>query len=43
MPSRLKVYCEIDLLASQINCQLKTFVSYKLDPDAFAVDAFTLP
>ena len=41
--SCLKVNCEIDLFASRINCQLKTFVSYKPDPETYAVDAFTLP
>ena len=40
--SCVKVNCEIDLFASRINCQLKTFVSYKPDPEAYAVDAFTL-
>lgn len=33
---------EIDLFASRNNSKCKTFVSWRRDPDAFAVDAFTL-
>lgn len=33
---------EIDLFASRINSKCKKFISWKCDPDAFAVDAFTL-
>ena len=31
---------EIDLMATRINTQLKKFVSFKNDPDAFFIDAF---
>lgn len=33
---------KIDLFASRLNAQVKTFVSWKPDPDAAYVDAFTL-
>ena len=33
---------EIDLFATRINTQLKTFVSYRPDPNSFAVNAFLL-
>lgn len=33
---------EIDLFASRTNAKCKTYVSWKQDPDAFTVDAFTL-
>ena len=33
---------EIDLFASRINYQVKPFVSYKPDPQAFAVNDFLL-
>lgn len=33
---------DIDLFASRINYQLKPFVSYRPDPEAYAVDAFQL-
>ena len=33
---------EIDLFASRINYQIKPFISYKPDPEAFAVNAFLL-
>ena len=33
---------EIDLFASRINTQFKKYVSYKPDPSALAIDAFTL-
>ena len=33
---------EIDLFASRLNCQVKRFVSWGPDPDAWAVDAFSI-
>lgn len=33
---------QIDLFASSLNAKCKTFVSWKRDPNAFKVDAFTL-
>ena len=33
---------EIDLFASRLNYQLKPFVSYRPDPEAYAIDAFQL-
>lgn len=33
---------DIDLFASRLNHQLKPFVSWKPDPEAYAVDAFTM-
>lgn len=33
---------QIDLFATRINTQLQTFVSYRPDPDCFAVNAFLL-
>ena len=33
----------IDLFASRLNYQVKPYVSWKRDPEAFAVDAFTIP
>lgn len=36
------ITCDIDLFASRINYQLEQYVSYKPDPGAYAVDAFTL-
>ena len=33
---------KIDLFASRLNNQLPTYVSYKPDPNAYAVDAFSL-
>jgi hypothetical protein len=35
-------HCKMDLFASRWNTQLPIFVSYKLDPDAVAVDAFQM-
>ena len=32
---------EIDLFASRLNCQMKSFISWHPDPKSFAVDAFT--
>ena len=32
---------EIDLLASRLNCQMKSFISWHPDPKSFAVAAFT--
>ena len=34
--------CTLDLFASKLNTQLDSYVSYRPDPGAFAVDAFTL-
>lgn len=34
--------CDIDLFASRVNAQLEKYVSWKADPSAFAVDAFSL-
>ena len=34
--------CDMDLFASRVNAQLDKYVSWKPDPGAFAVDAFTL-
>ena len=38
----LKFSPTIDLFASRLNHQLPTYVSYKPDPNAYAVDAFSL-
>ena len=38
----LNIKLDIDLLASRVNYQLKPFVSFWPDPEAFAVDSFTL-
>lgn len=38
----LKFAPEIDLFASRINAQFHKYVSYRPDPHAFAIDAFTL-
>ena len=32
----------IDLFASRLNFQLRPFVSWKPDPEAFAIDAFSI-
>lgn len=32
----------IDLFASRLNFQLRPFISWKPDPEAFAVDAFSI-
>ena len=34
--------CDVDLFASRVNAQLKSYVSWRPDPDAMAVDVFTL-
>ena len=39
---KLGVKPEIDLFASRLNYRLKQYVSYKPDPGAIAVDAFTI-
>ena len=39
---RLDVKPEIDLFASKLNHQFPRYVSYKPDPDAEAVSAFTM-
>ena len=33
---------EIDLFATRLNCQYEKFVSYRPDPEAFRVDAFSM-
>ena len=33
---------DVDLFASRVNAQLKAYVSWRPDPDARGVDAFTL-
>ena len=38
----LRTAPQIDLFASRINCKMDCFVSFKPDPEAYAVDAFTL-
>lgn len=38
----LKVSPEIDLFASRLNNQCKKYISYRPDPDAIAIDAFTI-
>lgn len=40
--SKLSVKPDIDLFASRLNYRLKPYVSYKPDPGALAVDAFTV-
>ncbi len=40
--NRLSFYPDTDLFASRINYQVDRFVSFKPDPDAFAIDTFTL-
>ena len=40
--SRLSFKCDIDLFASRLHFQISPYVSYRPDPDAYAVDAFTL-
>ena len=39
---RLRVHPEIDLFASRLNYKLKPFVAYQPDPEATAVNAFTI-
>jgi len=39
---RMSVKPDIHLFASRLNCSLKPYVSYKPDPGAVAVDAFTV-
>ena len=39
---RFNITPNIDLFASGLNSQLPTYVSYKPDPNAYAVDAFSL-
>ena len=34
--------CDVDLFASRVDAQLKSYVSWRPDPDAMAVDVFTL-
>lgn len=40
--SKLSLQPTIDLFASRLNYQLKPFISWRPDPEAFAVDAFTI-
>ena len=40
MESDLEIW-EIDLLASHLNAQYERYVSFRPDPEAFAVDAFS--
>lgn len=40
--SQLGFYPDIDLFASRINYQFEKYVSYRPDPQAFAIDAFKL-
>ena len=40
--AKLGVKPNIDLLASRLNYKLKPFVANQPDPEAFAIDAFTL-
>ena len=39
---QLEFYPNIDLFATRINRQFPCFLSFKPDPEAFAVDAFTI-
>ena len=39
---RLEFEPEINLFASHVNTQFQKYVSYQPDPNAFAVNAFTL-
>ena len=39
--SRIKVCPNIDLFASRLNCKLKPYTSYQLDPEAFAIHEFS--
>ena len=39
---QLKMVADIDLFASRLNKQFPKYVSYRPDPEAYAVDAFTL-
>ena len=32
--------CDVDLFASRVNAQLNSYISWRPDPDAMAVDAF---
>ena len=34
--------CDVDLFASRVNAQLKSYVSWRPGPDAMDYDAFTL-
>jgi hypothetical protein len=33
----------MDLFASRLNCQISQFASWKPDPDAVVIDAFSIP
>ena len=41
-PSRLNIQPDIDLFASRINYLSPKYASYRLEPEAFAIDAFSL-
>ena len=38
----IKVVPQIDLFASRLNYQIKPFVAYQPDPEAMAINAFTI-
>ena len=40
---QLKFTPEIDLFATRINCQFPQYVAYRPDPEAVAIDAFSIP
>ena len=40
---QLKFTPEIDLFATLINCQFPQYVAYRPDPEAVAIDAFSIP
>ena len=40
--AKLGVKPNIDLIASRLKYEVKAFVAYQLDSEAFATDAFTL-
>ena len=39
---QLNITCDIDLFASRVNKQLPKYISYRPDPDAYAVNACTI-
>ena len=40
--SKIDFHPDIDLFTSRLNVQFPRYVSFQLDPRAFAIDAFTL-
>ena len=38
--AKLSVIPDIDLVTSRVNCQITPYVSYRADPEAFAINAF---